>query len=149
MTGHAALGATAALLLAALFCAAPALAAASTGWRAELDPVAYDASTHDAVMGEGLVEARLDSGTLHITGHFSGLLSNATAAHLEMGAAKGVPGAPVAELNLARQAAGSLAGAVALTPAQRAALDAGGLYVQIDSVKGKDGSLWGWLEPAP
>ena len=43
---------------------------------------------------------------------------------------------------------GSLSGTVTLTPAQAEALNKRQLFLELYSVKGTDGSLWGWFEPA-
>ena len=43
---------------------------------------------------------------------------------------------------------GSISGTVTLTPAQVSALNRRQLFLQLNSAKGADGSLWGWFEPA-
>jgi len=44
--------------------------------------------------------------------------------------------------------AGSITGTVSLTPAQVAALNKRQLFLELYTVKGTDGSLWGWFQPA-
>jgi hypothetical protein len=89
----------------------------------------------------------LDGDTLTVTGKFSELSSPATAAHLRMGLAMGVPGPEIGELTLSHEAKGEISGKLTLNPAQIAALKASAVYVQLDSVKAPGGTLWGWLEP--
>jgi hypothetical protein len=127
--------------------AAPALAA--TAYTLSLDPVAYDNTTRDVVVGEGHVTATLDGGTLTIRGDFSGLSSPATAAKLGLGLDFGVPAtAFFATLTPSSAEAGSITGTVSLTPAQVAALNKRQLFLELYTVKGSDGSLWGWFQPA-
>lgn len=116
-------------------------------YTAALDPVAHDNSTRANVVGEGDVTAALSGRTLSIRGRFSGLASPATAAHLQMGLATGVPGPAIADLSATSGTGGTISGSVTLSPAQLSRLAAGGLYVQIDSVKAPGGTLWGWLLP--
>ena len=120
--------------------------AAAQEYQGDLDPAPHDFSNRDDVVGIGIVSAMLSGTTLTITGNFSGLSSPATAAHLRMGLAKGVPGATIAELNATHAAKGEISGTVKLSSAQIAALKRGALYIQLDSVKGTDGNSWAWLE---
>lgn len=131
--------------LAAILLFAPGLAVAQE-YQGDLDPAPHDFSNRDDVVGIGVVSATLSGTTLTITGNFSGLSSPATAAHLRMGLAKGVPGATIAELNATHAAKGEISGSVRLNSAQIAALKKGALYIQLDSVKGTDGNSWAWLE---
>lgn len=127
--------------------AAPALAAGS--YTLTLDPVAYDNSTRDLVLGEGRVSATLEGGTLRISGAFSGLSSPATTARLGIGLDFGVPATEFfATLTPSAATSGSLNGVITLTPAQVTALNNRQLFLQLNSVRGVDGSLWGWFEPA-
>jgi hypothetical protein len=134
--------------LALLVCtAAPALAASR--FTLTLDPVAYDNSTRDIVLGEGRVDATLDGASLTLSGHFTGLSSPATAVKLGIGLDFGVPaGEFFTTLVPTNGAAGSIGGTVTLTPAQVAALNAKRLFLRLDTVRGSDGALWGWFEPA-
>lgn len=120
--------------------------AADGRYQGDLDPFPHDNSTRDAVIGTGTVSAILAGNTLTVTGTFAGLSSPATAAHLQMGMAMGVPGPRIGELSATQARDGEISGKVKLTPAAIAALNKGGLYVQLDSVKAADGNSWGWLE---
>ena len=119
---------------------------AAQEYQGDLDPAPHDFSNRDDVVGIGMVSAILSGTTLTITGNFSGLSSPATAAHLRMGLAKGVPGATIAELSATHAAKGEISGTVKLSSSQIAALKKGALYVQLDSVKGTEGNSWAWLE---
>lgn len=136
---------TAVLALLALN-AAPAWAAGS--YRLSLDPVAYDNSTRDVVQGEGALTATLEGDTLTIRGSFSGLSSPATAAKLGIGLDFGVPATDFfATLTPSNAPAGTISGTLTLTPAQAAALNRRQLFLELYTVKGTDGALWGWFEP--
>jgi len=125
----------------------PAMAA--THYTLSLDPVAYDNSTRDVILGEGHVMATLDGNTLTVSGNFSGLSSPATTAKLGIGLDFGVPATEFfATLTPTAAGSGSLSGTVTLTPAQAEALNKRQLFLELYSVKGTDGSLWGWFEPA-
>jgi len=127
--------------------AAPALAASS--YTLALDPVAYDNSTRDAILGDGHLKATLDGSTLTVSGDFAGLSSNATTVKLGVGLDFGVPATEFfANLTASPAQSGTVSGSVTLTPAQVAALNKRQLFLQLNSVKGTDGSLWGWFEPA-
>ena len=115
-------------------------------FQGDLDPAPHDFSNRDDVVGIGIVSATLSGTTLTITGNFSGLSSPATAAHLKMGPAMGVPGATIGELNATHAAKGEISGSIKLNSAQITALRKRALYIQLDSVKGKDGNSWAWLE---
>jgi hypothetical protein len=134
----------AALLMLAIL-TAPSLAMAQQ-FQGDLDPTPHDFSNRDDVVGAGIVSATLSGTTLTITGNFIGLSSPATAAHLKMGLAMGVPGATIGELNATPAAKGEISGSIKLNSAQVAALRKGALYIQLDSVKGTNGNSWAWLE---
>jgi hypothetical protein len=127
--------------------AVPALAASS--YSLTLDPVAYDNSTRDIILGEGRVSATLDGATLRITGNFTGLSSPATAAKLGVAQGFGIPTTEFfATLTPTNGQNGSISGTVTLTPAQVAAVSGKQLFLQLNTVRGTDGALWGWFEPA-
>jgi hypothetical protein len=134
----------AALLMLAIL-AAPSSAAAQQ-FAGDLDPAPHDFANRDNVVGAGMVSAILSGTTLTITGSFTGLTSPATAAHLKMGLAMGVPGATIGELSATHSAKGEISGSIKLNSTQIAALRKGALYIQLDSVKGTDGNSWAWLE---
>ena len=128
--------------------AAPAQAASS--YTLSLDPVAYDNSTRDVIVGEGHLKASLDGSTLTVSGNFSGLSSNATTVRLGLGLDFGIPATTFfANLTATPAQSGAISGTLTLTAAQIAALNKRQLFLQLNSVKGTDGSLWGWFEPAP
>jgi hypothetical protein len=138
-----ALSATLVLLLANV---APALAAGS--YTLSLDPVAYDNTTRDVIVGEGRLTATLDGTRLTVSGNFSGLSSPATSARLGIGLDYGVPATEFfANLMASGTTSGTISGGVTLTPAQVAALNRRQLFLQLNSVRGTDGSLWGWFAP--
>jgi hypothetical protein len=122
------------------------VSAAEQVFETELDPFAFTPATRANVVGIGNVSATLDGTTLTITGKFSDLASPATGAHLRMGIAMGVPGPVIGELTVAHEPAGAISGKVTLNAAQIAALRQSAIYVQLESVKASDGTLWGWLE---
>ena len=123
----------------------PALAA-DTNYSTELDPVAHTAAERADVLGIGAVTAELAGNRLTVRGAFSGLPSPATAAHVRMGLAMGVPGPVIGDLSATKSTAGSISGSVTLSSAQIAALEKNAIYVQLDSARAPDGNLWGWLQ---
>jgi len=126
--------------------AVPAFAASN--YILSLDPVAYDNSTRDVIVGEGHLKATLDGSTLTVSGDFSGLSSNATAVKLGLGLDFGIPATEFfANLTATPGQSGTISGTLTLTPAQAAALNKRQLFLELYSVKGTDGSLWGWFEP--
>ena len=120
--------------------------AAAQEYQGDLDPAPHEFSNRDDVVGMGIMSATLSGSILTIRGNFTGLSSPATAAHLKMGLAMGVPGATIGELNATHAANGEISGSVRLNSAQIAALRKGALYIQLDSVKGIDGNSWAWLQ---
>ncbi len=116
-----------------------------TSFRTRLSMVPIDPATAASVTGVGEAHAALEGQTLAVTGNFNGLQGPATAAHLYAGAYTGIRGEPFAELAVTRAPMGSISGEVALTPQQVEALQAGRVYVQIDSEAAPEGNLWGWL----
>ena len=133
------------LVIFGLVGASPA-GAADRRYQGDLDPFPHDNSTRDTVVGTGTVSATLTGNTLTIAGHFAGLSSAATAAHLQMGAAMGVPGPKIGELRVTQARDGEISGSIKLTGAGIAALNRGAVYVQLDSANAADGNSWAWLE---
>jgi hypothetical protein len=123
----------------------PSLAAAQQ-FGGDLDPAPHDNSTRDNVVGTGQVFANLSGNTLQVSGHFAGLSSPVTSAHLEMGVAMGVPGSAIGELSTTGSLNGEISGRVVLNAQEIAALGKGALYVQLDSAKAPDGNSWAWLQ---
>jgi hypothetical protein len=122
--------------------------AAGQTFETSLDPAPFDASTKPNVQGAGKVSAVLDGRVLTITGSYSGLPSNATIAHVNMGLAMGVLGDPIGDLKVSGGTAGEISGKINLSAKQLAGLRAKSLYIRLDSEKAPDGNLQGWLEPA-
>jgi hypothetical protein len=133
------------LVVVGLFSVPPTRAQSLEKYKVRLSTVPMDGGMRDAVAGTGTAAVVLAGTKLTITGTFQGLRSPATAAHLHRGLARGVRGAPVAELTVSKGTDGTITGSVDLTPDQLQALRRGQLYVQISSEKAPDGNLWGWL----
>ena len=123
------------------------LADAQSLFETRLDSVPVDFRTQPQTTGDGAVTARWDGSSLLIEGRFEGLASAATTAWLHVGAAIGVRGPSAHELVVTRDSSGTLSGNIPLSRAERDALQAGRLYVQIHSESAPDGNLWGWLLP--
>ena len=131
-------------IAAALLCGS---GAAAQTYQANLGPMPLDAATNKNMLGRGEAAAILDGKMLTVSGHFAGLPSQATKAHLFVGLAIGVPGSEGFDLTVSHADSGTLSGAIALNSKQAAAFRTGKLYVQIDSQKAPAGNLWGWLLP--
>jgi len=114
-------------------------------YKIRLTTVPMDGGMRNTVAGSGSASAVLTGSKLAIAGTFAGLRSPATAAALHRGIAKGVRGAPVANLAVSRATNGTISGSVELTADQVKGLREGQLYVQIASEKAPEGNLWGWL----
>jgi hypothetical protein len=131
-----------------LLIASLALAQDSATLGARLDWVPISGAERNDVSGSGFVTATLSRSRLSITGCFEGLPAPATRASLHQGVATGARGAAIAELTVEQAEAGTLGGAIDLTRAQREALLAGLLYVQLHAVRGvapDNAVLWGFL----
>jgi len=139
------------LLGSQLFVAVAALpaAAAPGSYETVLGPTPINHTTKTALIGEGAVIATLTGNTLKISGTFQGMSGAASDAHIMMGEAIGIPGNPILDLAATNAASGSISGTFRLTKVQLAALRAGRLYVQVNSLVGPapGGNLWGWLLP--
>lgn len=140
------------LTLALALLAAPAFAA---DYQTGLGPMPLDDETKQFIAGRGQATATTDGNSLTVKGDFHGLPSNATAAHILLSPIAGVPGKPVADLDITKSTSGTISGSVTLNGAQATALRTGRLYIQVDSEKapedtswGPKGTLWGWLFPA-
>jgi hypothetical protein len=82
-----------------------------------------------------------------VSGHFAGLVSPATDAHLYLSPAIGVPGERAIDLAVTQGIDGSVSGHLTLSSKQVTAFRTGRLYIQVDSQKAPTGNLWGWLLP--
>ena len=136
---------TSAALAAGLLACGSAYAADT--YRTNLGPMPLDEAVRQNMLGRGDATATLDGKTLTVAGQFAGLPSAATAAHIYVGLAIGVPGTEALDITVSQASSGSVSGTLALTAKQAAAFRTGKLYVQIDSQKAPSGNLWGWLLP--
>lgn len=116
-------------------------------YQANLGPMPLDAATNRNMLGRGEATASLDGRRLTLSGHFAGLPSPATKAHLFVSPYIGVPGSEGFDLTVSPADNGTVSGQIALDAKQAAAFRSGRLYVQIDSQKAPTGNLWGWLLP--
>lgn len=127
-----------------VFSSSPAWALAET-YQGEFDPCPFTPASRADVAGVGTFTASLDGATLTISGTFSELASPATAAHLRLGLAMGVPGGVIADLSVAHETAGAVTGTISLSPEQVAALHRNAIYIQIDDTKAPAGAIWAWI----
>ncbi|HYB96619.1 MAG TPA: CHRD domain-containing protein [Vicinamibacterales bacterium] len=131
---------------AAIALALPVSAVAqTTQYKTRLAMVPTDLAMQATISGLGSATATLKGTTLTITGTFSGLKTPATVARVHRSAKPGMRGAPIADLTVTTETAGSIGGVIELTKEQIADLAAGRLYIQLHSQKAPDGNLWGWL----
>ena len=134
------------LLVAAIFCAAPAFAA--DNYQTDIGPTPKNGRQGANVQGRGTVLATLDNNTFSLRGKFSGLSSPATEARLHVGNVMGGTGPAIGDLKIVQAQSGEISGTFTLTPDQVAALKLGKLYVMLDSQSAPKGNLWGWFQPA-
>ena len=119
-------------------------------FKARLSPVPIDISMQANIAGSGSVTAVLTGTKLALTGTFEGLRGPATIAQVHKGPTKGMRGPVVFDLAVTKGAeptAGTITGAIDLTPLQLADLEKGRFYVQLHSEKAPEGNLWGWILP--
>lgn len=131
-----------------------AIAAAQTPdtFAGRLSWVPISGAERGDVAGSGSASARLAGRRLMIQGTFEGLPAAATRATLRQGAATGVSGPVIAVLEITSGSGGTLSGEVTLSDAQRAALLAGRLYIQLHAERGvppDNAVLRGWLLAPP
>jgi hypothetical protein len=131
------------LLLAVL--SGPALAADK--YITNLGPMPLDDASKVNIQGRGDASATLDGRNLTVSGSFHGLPSPATVAHINLSPAIGVPGVKIFDLTVTQADKGTVSGTLHLSASQAEAFRTGRLYVQIDSQKAPDGTVWGWLLP--
>jgi hypothetical protein len=126
---------------------AAAANAAPEAYGIHLGPAARTNVNRLVAVGRGAAAAVLEGNRLNINGQFGGMISPATDAHLCVSAGIGMPGTCGPELEVTKDASGTLSGTLILDARQKAALAAGQLYVQINSIKAPSpgGNLWGWL----
>jgi hypothetical protein len=134
------------LAAAALLLAAAGVAAQTGEWfKVRLTTVPIDAAMRATVAGSGSGTATLSGNKLTINVAFEGMPSAAIAAKLHKGVARGVRGSAFLDLTVTKAAEGKAGGTVELRPEQIESLKRGELYIQIDSQKSPDGTLWGWI----
>jgi len=133
--------------LALLAAAVPVSGQGPKTFKARLSPVPIDLTMQATVAGKGSLTATLVGAKLSVTGTFEGLRSPATTAHVHKGPVAGVRGPSVFDLVVSKGTSGNITGSIDLTPAQITDLEKGRLYVQLQSEKAPDGTLWGWLMP--
>ena len=114
-------------------------------YKIRMVPVPRDIAMQKTVAGSGSATATLSGSKLTISGTFEGLPSAATAAKIHHGLVTGVRGSPFLDLTVTKAVKGSISGAFDLTTEQVQYLQQGKLYIQINSEKAPDGTLWGWL----
>jgi len=130
-----------------LVCAASVAVSAQAAktFKTRLSPVPIDLTMQANVAGSGTVTATLTGTKLTINGSFEGLKSPATTAKLHKSPVRGVRGPEILSLTVSTGTSGTIGGSFDLTPQQVNDLQAGRLYVQVQSEKAPDGNLWGWL----
>jgi hypothetical protein len=114
-------------------------------FKIHISPVPLDGSMRASVAGSGSGTATLSGNKLTITGTFDGMPSPATTAKIHRGLATGVRGSPFLDLTVTKATKGTVSGSFDLTPEQVQYLRQGKLYIQIQSEKAPDGTLWGWI----
>jgi hypothetical protein len=122
--------------------------AADNAYQIDLGPTARVEATRLTTLGRGQAQVTLDGIKLIIDGKFSGMVSPATDAHLCIGEGIGAPGTcDGGDLAVTKSTSGTVSGTIALSSKALAALPAGRLYIQINSVgaPAPAGNLWGWI----
>ncbi|HYR45274.1 MAG TPA: CHRD domain-containing protein [Terriglobia bacterium] len=135
------IGILAALLLIALSAAAQS----EEKFKIRISPVPLDGAMRATVAGSGSGTATLSGSKLTIAGTFDGMPSAATTAKIHRGLATGVRGSPFLDLTVTKAPKGTVSGSFDLTPEQVQYLKQGKLYIQIQSEKAPEGTLWGWI----
>ena len=114
-------------------------------FKVRMTPVPLDGGMRATVAGSGSATATLSGNKLTITGTFDAMPSAATTAKIHRGLATGVRGSPFLDLTVTKATKGTVSGSFDLTPEQVQYLRQGKLYIQIQSEKAPDGTLWGWI----
>jgi len=134
-----------AMCVGALVWGSAAGAQSARNFKARLSPVPLDIAMQTTVAGSGSVTAVLAGSKLTVSGTYDGLKSPATTVQVHKSPVRGVRGPEIFDLTVTQATAGTLNGAFDLTPPQIADLQAGRLYIQINSERAPEGNLWGWL----
>ena len=129
------------------FCVLNVAVSAQSGksYRTRLAPVPIDVTMQATVAGSGTVTATLAGSKLTVSGTFEGLKSPATVAKVRKSPVRGVRGPEIFDLTVTQATAGSVAGTLELSAQQIADLQAGRIYIQVNSERAPEGNLWGWL----
>ncbi len=135
----------AALLLAGCVCVG---VHADESFDVRLSPAPRDASMKQSIAGHGTARITLRGNRLTIAGNFSAFPSPATHAALHRGPAVALRGPSIRDLTVSSNTSGALTAELTLDAAELAALEAGQLYIQIDTATAPEGNVWGWLLPA-
>ena len=136
------MAAISAVLLLMPFCA---FSQTQQKFKVRMAPVPRDIAMQKVVAGSGSASATLSGNKLTITGTFEGMPSPATEARIHRGVATGVRGSPFLDLTVTKATNGTISGSFDLNAEQVEYLKQGKLYIQINSEKAPDGTLWGWL----
>jgi len=118
--------------------------AQSETFRARLSPMPTTPQTVTTITGEGEVILTLDGNTLTVSGHFAGMNSAATMAHVHNGP-PAQPGPVVHQLEITKMPAGEISAVLELTDEQVTALNNNALYIQVHSETNPPGELRGWI----
>jgi len=125
----------------------PGVAQSGNTFKGRLSKVPVDAKMVPIIVGTGVATAQLAGTRVTITGTFEGMGTPATVAKLYESKMRGTRGKVVGDLIITKAASGTISGTANLSATQVDSLKAGKLYIQIDSEKGPEGHLWGWLLP--
>jgi hypothetical protein len=134
-----------ALLLAGCVCVG---VHADESFDVRLSPAPRDASMKQSIAGHGTARVTLRGNRLTIAGNFSAFPSPATHAALHRGPAVALRGPAIRDLTVSSNTSGALTAELTLDATELVALEAGQLYIQIDTATAPEGNIWGWLLPA-
>jgi hypothetical protein len=121
-----------------------ASAQAQDTYRARLSPMPTTPQTKNTITGEGEVIVTLSGNTISVSGHFSGMSSVATMAHIHNGP-PAQPGPVIGQLEVPSSTAGDITAELELSDEMLTALKNNSLYVQIHSETNAPGELRGWI----
>lgn len=113
-------------------------------FRARLSPMPTTPQTVNDILGEGEVLLTLTDQRLEVAGHFTGMSSAATSAHLHNGP-PAQPGPVVQVLEIDAATDGEIRATLELTDEQLTALRNNALYIQVHSETNAAGELRGWI----
>ncbi len=119
-------------------------AQAQTSYRARLSSMPITPQTKNTITGGGEVILTLNGNTLGVSGHYSGMSSEATVASIHNGA-PGIPGPVIGQLEVPTTSSGEINAQLELNDAMLEALKSNSLYIQIHSRTNESGELRGWI----